>query len=56
MLGGIVIANYVHHAVTTDSETSIHRGKGHNLFICLLMMLTREYLYVIVNETKVSHC
>ena len=32
MLGGIVIANYI--TVTTDSETPIHRGKCHNLFVC----------------------
>ena len=30
VLGGIVIANYI--TVTTDSETSIHRSKGHKLF------------------------
>ena len=28
---GIVIAKYI--TVTTDPETSIHRGKGHNMFI-----------------------
>ena len=34
MLGGIVIANYI--TLTTDLETSNHRGKGHNLFACLV--------------------
>ena len=33
VLGGIVIANYI--TVTTDSETSIHISKGHNLFVKL---------------------
>ena len=34
MLGSIVIANYI--TVTTDSKTSIHRGKGqHMLFVML---------------------
>ena len=33
MLGSLVIANYI--TVTTESETSIHRGKSHNLFVKL---------------------
>ena len=37
MLGSIVIANYI--TVTTDSETSIHRGKGQNM---LFVMLSQE--------------
>ena len=37
MLGGLVIANYI--TVTTDSETSVHTGKGHNL---LFVKLSQE--------------
>ena len=37
MLGGIVIANYI--TVTTDSKTSIHRGKGQSM---LFVMLSQE--------------
>ena len=37
MLGSIVIANYI--TVTTDSKTSIHRGKGQHM---LFVMLSQE--------------
>ena len=37
VLGSIVIANYI--TVTTDSKTSIHRGKGQNM---LFVMLSQE--------------
>ena len=37
MLGSIVIANYI--TVTTDSKTSIHRGKGQYM---LFVMLSQE--------------
>ena len=37
MLGSIVIAKYM--TVTTDSKTSIHRGKGQNM---LFVMLSQE--------------
>ena len=37
MLGSIVIANYI--TVTTNSKTSIHRGKGQNL---LFIKLSQE--------------
>ena len=37
MLGSIVIANYI--TVTTDSKTSIHRGKDQNI---LFVMLSQE--------------
>ena len=37
MLGSTVIANYI--TVTTDSKTSIHRGKGQHM---LFVMLSQE--------------
>ena len=37
VLGSTVIANYI--IVTTDSKTSIHRGKGQNM---LFVMLSQE--------------
>ena len=37
MLGSIVIANYI--TVTTDSKTSMRRGKGLNM---LFVMLSQE--------------
>ena len=37
VLGSIVIVNY--NTVTTDSKTSIHRGKGQNM---LFVMLSQE--------------
>ena len=33
MLGSIAIANYI--TVTTDSITSIHRGKDHNMLFVM---------------------
>ena len=41
MLGSIVIANYI--TVTTDSKTSIHRGKGQKtLFVMLSLDSAQE--------------
>ena len=34
VLGSTVIANYI--TVTTDSKTSIHRGKGQNMLFVML--------------------
>ena len=49
MLGGIVIANYI--TVTTDSETSIHRGKGH-----LFVKISQENAYFALVRDNANDC
>ena len=45
VLGSIVIANYI--TVTTDSKTSIHRGKGQNM---LFVMLSQDSAQEVHNK------
>ena len=48
MLGSIVIANYI--TVTTDSKTSIHRGKGQNMFFVMLSQDVRNKMPMLPSE------
>ena len=48
MPGSLVIANYI--TVTTDSETSIHRGKGHNLLFVQLSQVDHNKMPILLTE------
>ena len=48
MLGSIVIANYI--TVTTDSKSSIHRGKGQNMLFIILSQEVHNKKPVLFSE------
>ena len=55
MLRSIVIGNYI--AVTTDRNTSIHRGKGRNmLFVILSQQVHNKMPMLPLEETLLGTC
>ena len=49
VLGSIVIANYI--TMTTDSKTSIHRGKGKNMLFVMLSQVHNKMPVLPLEET-----
>ena len=52
VLGSIVIANYI--TVTTDSKTSIHRGKGQNMLFVILSQEVHNERPMLPSEETLS--
>ena len=54
VLGSLVIANYI--TVTTESETSIHRGKGHHLLFAKLSQDVHNKMPMLSLKASANDC
>ena len=54
VLWSLVIANYI--TMTTDSETSIHRGKGQNMLFVKLNQDVYNKMPMLPSEDNANDC